>query len=232
MKNPKFLMTVALTCILASSYGQNPPQIAVIGEASTSLKPSLVRLSLNITGIEDTYNEAASTLFERSNQIGKELKDAGFAEDEIYTSNLSISRNSRFQDGQQVQSYYASQTITVQFDFKEAKLLGVLNKLSSSTAEPDIRFSFDLSDEEKEKIKHELLEGAIKDARKTAETLARASNQTLGNIAKINYGLVDIPVGPARTSVSMEVSRSSLQSFNPEDLQMSQKVQVIFLLKQ
>jgi uncharacterized protein YggE len=232
MNKINYLLSVLLIAGVFQGYSQNTSQISVIGTASASVKPSVVKLSLNISGIEENYNEAVSSLFERSAQVMQELQNAGFDEKEIFTSNLSISKNSRYQDGKQVQSYFASEMISVDFSFDENRLLSILSRLSASLAEPDIRFSFDLTDEEKETIKTELMENAIKDARKSAEILASAAGTSLGGILKINYGSLESPVTPRGEMMTMAASRSSISSYNPEDLQMSQQVQVIFLLNQ
>ena len=130
--------------------------------------------------------------------------------------------------------YEAVQSIKVSFDQNKERLIEVLNKSVSSTADPSISLYFDLDNERKDKLKKELIKIAVQDAKSKGEIIAKEADYKIIGIKEINYSVrdyayLDIPMTMQEDQADMmDIKISNIET---KDLTFRDQVQIIFYIE-
>ncbi len=165
------------------------PVITVGGEASVSLRPDLAEATGGVTTEAKTVREASDANTQLMGAVIAALKDSGLPERDIQTSQFTISpvyaqaqnRQNR-PDEPRIVGYRVSNQ--VQFKIRDiAKVSDVLDHAIAAGA-TDLRgISFTVSD--MSKAKDAARAEAVSDARRRAETYAKAAGAQIGQVIAI-----------------------------------------------
>lgn len=221
---------------ISSSFAQNnPATLKINGSAIMSVKPTQTVVTFNISEIRMSYSESITKLTERVDLLSKSLIKAGFATTDITTSNFNIQQNIIYNRGQRKDSgYVASQTLQVVFEQSKEKLLSVLNNTANSRANSSIAILFQLSNEDKLKLRDQLIALAVKDAKSKANLIADVSLYKVTGIKEIQYGMNNA-ITYAKSSMyraaTMELEDVSISNFEAEDLSFSENVYIEYYIE-
>ena len=170
--------------------------IKVTGTGNISVKPDITIISMEMSMVKPTYEEAVKASADASLFIRKIVEYLGFDRDSLRTTDFSIdthyvshydannNHHSKF-DG-----YKFNQTLKLTFDSDNKTLGRVLYELSKIPYEVEMSIYYGVKDIESQK--NILLKNAIKDAKAKAEIIAEASGVKLGEVLDINYSWLDI----------------------------------------
>ncbi|MGB0882309.1 MAG: SIMPL domain-containing protein [Vicingaceae bacterium] len=229
-----FLLIIISTQINAQE--KNETTINVSGSAKVSVSPDLCLLNIKLSSTQQKMNEAVSTLGKKSNYYLAILKKLGFKEEDIKTTNFSISKNRVYVNRQYVDSgYNASQSIKIEFNHNKKTLTNILNELSESKEAVDFSFSFRISEKLKQKTQLLIIEEAISDAKLKSERIASSSGLNLIKIKNISYGSSASYSNNLKysreLSYAADLSNTSETSYNftPDDITLNNSVSVIWI---
>ena len=164
--------------------------LKVQGVSKLTVKPTRTVVSFNIRSVQPTYAGSVQELIRRVDLLSEVLKNLEFPEDEIITSTFSVRPHTYFDRGTRRDSgYVATQTIRVELDQDQDRLLQLLNKATASKADPAISLEFSLSRQEQAGLQNELIRLAVEDAHKKAALICEASGYQIHGIEEIQYGL-------------------------------------------
>ncbi len=233
----KYILT---TIILLLGYfaqaQQSHPTLNVIGSSELSASPTMTIVSLSIDSKESAYDQSVKNLIRRIDLLTDDLKSIGFSEDQIITSTFSVSENYEYINNSRVKDgFHASQTIKVSFKQDKKRLLEVLNKAVSSSANATIFLSFDIDNERKDRLKKELIKLAVKDAKIKGEIIANESGFKIIGIKEINY---TIGYGSYNDFIPITMQPSvadqldiKISNFESENLTFRDQVQITFIIE-
>jgi uncharacterized protein YggE len=169
--------------------------VSGLGEASAA--PDLLTLSI---GVETQGQTAAQALTRNNEQMRAtiaRLTEAGVAERDMQTSNLSVSPRYNYEARREgaplLVGYVATNMLTVKLrDIAGAGALIDASVQDGATNLGGISFGF----AEPEPLRRQAREAAVADARQKAEALARAAGVRLGPILRIQDGQAAPPPMP------------------------------------
>jgi uncharacterized protein len=166
--------------------------ITVLGTGSAKLTPDRASFAFGSFSHAATANAALAASSQSVARVIAALKKAGVAQAAIQTSEVSLSPRMN-DNGDQIIGYMASNTVTATIrkigdagDVVDAAVGAGANQVSG----PNLLAS------DQDAAYRTALKGAVADARTKAETLAAASNSTLGKITAIVEGGGAMPPMP------------------------------------
>lgn len=191
----------------------------VSGEGSATAVPDQAEINLGITTTASTVTSAQKQANEIINNISKKLKDSGVGEADIKTTNYSINPDYDYRSGQRITGYTVNASLLVKFtDFD--KLNQAIDSAISLGANQIGGISFSLSDEAQAKAQDQARQFAVAQAKRKAESLAKAAGIRLGRIVNIlenpnfpepiyrTLETQDTQVQPGTTEVKLTVTLS------------------------
>lgn len=206
---------------------QAKAQLNVTGQASISVKPDRAIISYSINESKDSYNEAIDAMTNRIDELTQSLMKIGFKKEEIKTSNFNIRQNRKYRQGEHVgEEFIASQSLEVKFVHSNKRLLEVLNFTTSAKSTPNVSIAFDLSDDERDKVRAQLIRKAVADARGKADILAAETGYQIKGVKEINYGANTSqprPI-PGNMGIMRTLDKSDLSNFEAKDLTLNEQV--------
>jgi len=223
--------------ILASA--QLPAQLNISGSASTEVTPDITIINISINALHKDYAKSVELLQDKADEIKKFLKKKKVSEDYISSENFDINKSYAYENRKQVFMGYES-TLRIRLEFKNNNELAnrIINAIGESNAEADISVNFKLSQELKDKVNDQLIQAAIMDAKKKANIIAQTTEQELGQIIKINYGVQDnVSVLPQmeRTFLSMDAKSNGTErnsfSITPQPVERSTDIIIYWMLQ-
>jgi hypothetical protein len=182
-----------------------PAAITVTGEATVSAPPDLAQIDAGVSSDAKSAREASDANNAAMGKILLALKGAGIAENDFQTSRLSLQPQyaPNRAGPSPVIGYRASNRVTVRVR-EPNKLAGVIDTLVSAGANDIGGIAFTVSNASK------LLDGAreqaVADARRKAETYAKAAGVTLGAPVNISEESNPGPVAFRRNVAGMAAS--------------------------
>jgi uncharacterized protein len=154
--------------------------ITVTGVGHVDSVPDEADFSLGITTKEGTAREALAANSDRMRRLIAALKAAGVADRDIKTQNVSIGPN--YDGDAEPVGYSASNTVSVRI--RELDRAGAVLEAASRAGANNV-YGPSLTRENREALEAQALEQAVENARKRAETLARAADVQLGRVTAI-----------------------------------------------
>lgn len=238
MKHLIFYILI-ISSIQLSAQEKKEAIIDVVGSAKVSVSPDIGVLNIRLSDIQPQMNEVVSSLGKKSNYYLELLQELGFKEEEIKTTNFSISKNRVYVKRQYVDSgYIASQSIKLEFTYDKKVLTKILNRFSKSKEQIDFSFNFKLSEELKKKVQLQIIENAIEDAKIKSKTIANSAELNLVKIKKIAYGHGTSSVNnmmkftrESNYAADLSNSDGATYNFTPNDIVMSDNVTVIWFVE-
>lgn len=160
--------------------GEQREGITVTGVGHVDSVPDEAEFSLGITTKGGTAREALAANSDRMRRLIAALKAIGVAERDIKTQDVSIGPN---YDGEAGPSgYSASNTVSVRI--RDIDRAGAVLEAASQAGANNV-YGPSLTRANREALEAQALEKAVENARKRAETLARAADVSLGRVTAI-----------------------------------------------
>ena len=165
--------------------------IRVQGRAVVSGERDLVILRFSLNSKAMSYGASLENMYKRVEMLRQELESVGVDRTELKTSNLSVSPDfERVKDKYVFSGYVASQNMKLELPMDRQHLNQVLDRVTDSKSGAQLSISFGLKDESA--LRQRALEEAVANARKNAETLAKAAGVKLGNLLQVDYGWSEV----------------------------------------
>jgi uncharacterized protein YggE len=216
--------------------------IKVTGKSNMQASPDCTRISLGISDTLKEYDACLAKSVEDMNIIVECIKRFGFERTELKTSYFAINRRTEgYRDKhdnwkQRFVGYEYTENLNFTFKNDNERLGKILYALAHLPIIPEINISYFCTDVET--IKNQLLELAIKDARKKAEVLTSASGVKLCEILDIDYSWINISLESEEMKfckpMAIEGCRESAAydvDFEPDDISTDDSVRITFRIE-
>lgn len=176
--------------------------IRVKGKGKISVKPDTIKITIKAEGLRWNYDETIEQSTKDTRILRDALKNAGLDPKNLKTTYFSI--DSEYESYRDKNDDYKEKFVGYEYEHRtyikfenDNKILG---KVLYELAHCDVKVKFDINYtvKDKEKVKNDLLEKAVKDSTTKAKVLAKASGVKLKEILNIDYswGEIDIYSSP------------------------------------
>ena len=216
--------------------------IKVTGKSKVQASPDCTRISITISDTLTEYDNCLAKSVNDMNVIVECIKEFGFERKELKTSNFEINRKTegyrdKHNDWQyRFIGYEYRENLNFTFKNDNKRLGKILYALAHLSIIPQINVSYFCSDVEA--VKNQLLELAIKDAKKKAELLTGASGVKLCEILDIDYSWISVSFesDEMRFCQPMALEDSCAGSaynvdIEPDDISASDNVRITFRIE-
>jgi uncharacterized protein YggE len=201
------IAAVALYASPALAQAVPPPAISVIGEATVSAAPDQAQIDAGVTSEAKTAREASDLNNAAMGKVLLALKGAGIEEKDYQTSRLSLQPqyppNPSRTGPAAISSYRASNRVTIKVR-DITRIAGLIDVLVGAGANEIGGISFAVS--QASKLLDDARERAIADARRKAETYARAAGVTLGEALSISEEGSSTPLFRGKLAAPMAIT--------------------------
>ncbi len=210
---------LAAAALIGPRYGISAPDnapprlISVSGTGEVKTKPDMAVVNTGVTTEAPTAQEALSKNNAAMTAVIGALKTAGIAEDDIQTSNFSVSpQYPPYQPNQttapRISGYQVSNQVTARVK-NLAKLGSILDTLVRAGSNQISGISFDV--DEPKPFLDDARKKAVADARAKAELYAAAAGVTLGRVVQISEsGGIIMPPQPMFRAAAMDGAAPSV----------------------
>lgn len=200
--NPKTVLAFALalgvlalsgcTTKVVSADSTALPTVTASGLGTTTASPDTAEMTFGATAYSNDSRKALEQASKLSAAINAAVKDAGVAEEDIQTANVSVYPDYSYEgDKPRVTGYRA--TVSVRAKIRDMASIGdVIGAASAAGANEINGPAFTLTDDEEKR--GEAIELAVADARVRAESMAKAAGKTVGGVLSISETGVNVPV--------------------------------------
>lgn len=159
-------------------------ELSVVGEGKVDVVPDTAYVDVGVSfDSANTAPEAQTRLSDQNNKIVAAMKTLGIAEENIKTTNYSVSPNYVYEGGKSRQNgFVANSTITIKTD--KIDLAGKIIETATSAGATQVgsaRFVVDKPENYREQAR----EKAINNAKDQAQKLATSLGITLGKVTNI-----------------------------------------------
>ena len=216
--------------------------IKVTGKSNVKASPDYTRISLTLSDTLKEYDECLAKSVEDMNVIVDCIKRLGFERSELKTSSFEINRKMQsYRDKydnwkERFLGYEYTENLNFTFKNDNERLGKILYALAHLSIIPEIRISYFCSDVET--IKNQLLELAIKDAKKKAELLTSASGVKLCEILDIDYSWINVTLESDNMKFCEPMALEECCTkgaydvdFEPDDISTSDSVRITFRIE-
>ncbi len=208
-----------------------PRIVTVAGQGEVKLKPDMATISTGVTSDATTARAALAKNNTAMSSVLKALREAGVGEDEIQTSNFSVSPiYGAIQPGQvgapRVVAYQVSNQVTAKV-LDLARLGAILDALVQAGSNQIGSISLDVKDPVT--ATNEARRKAVADARARAELYAGAADVSVGSVIQISE-VSNSPIMPVSYRMA-EMSSSAAVPIAAGQSTLSASVTVTFALR-
>lgn len=197
---------------LSSVVTNKTDSFTVTGEGKATAIPDLAVVTAGVQAQGTSVNQVQETVNAKSAAVIEAIKKLGIKDEDIQTTNYSVNPTYDYQSStQRITGYTANNTVTIKIRDTE-KANSVIDAATTNGANQVGGVTFEVSD--KTKAENEARDVAIAEAKKKAETAAKAAGFTLGRV--INYsegfgGGMPMPMYAKDMAVSAVMERSTTQ---------------------
>lgn len=172
-------------CQLRSSNKSDVVKIQ--GECIVRAIPENIVFYLEISERDDNYSKCLSKALQSRNKLREKLLKNGIEDSTIKTIDISVKEVYHSQENPKPK-FQAIMSMQIENKYTLKLSDDVVKSILNETFELEFSISFKLSEIQKEKMRTNAIELALKDAFSKAEILSKNSNVKLGNINTITYG--------------------------------------------
>ena len=222
------VVSVSVGTVAVSAYAQEEPTllpltektISVTGTTSTSVQPDLLTVRLGIETQGKTAGEALAVNSKMMNNVIKSLELIGIEESEISTSSLNIHAQYEYvessflrKETRQLVGYESSNVITIETKNLDLAASIIDNSVSSGANRVDSVY-FSLSPETHIKLKDELLEKAVINAKSKAEIALNPLDQQIIGVKTVSLSEFGMPHPQPMFKATMEYDSDRSMAFS------------------
>ncbi|MCE3294571.1 MAG: hypothetical protein K0R65_285 [Crocinitomicaceae bacterium] len=236
MKKLLLFLVLASGTVLGQAENTSKPTVTVNGSAKASVVPDMTELNIHLSSVRMNMADATKAIGEQTQQFLKILKQLGFQESDVKTTNYSASRNRIYRENGPVDSgYVVSQNLTVKFAYNQSTLQKIAARFSETKDPVNFHIGFYLSDELREKTEAELQAKAVTDARKKATNLSTAAGVKTGAVKSIIYGSENPGTMYYRTEMFMSKDAGNSDGadlrFAPQEIELQESVTLVWFIE-
>jgi uncharacterized protein YggE len=243
MKSARFFLAFLLILFLGANLAVTQDHPAVSAQANTvyvgaegkfESAPDTAQIQFNVSVQEDTSEAAFQRAAKNVEQVRQVLRANGIEPKAANIGFLSVQPVYEWKPKQRVIGYRVTTEVTLKLkDF--AKVGPITQQLAAANVSETQTLSYTL--ENIDEAKNKAVEDAYRRARNSADTLARASGRTLG---ELSYASVDTFESPRMVMPHMARAMSAManaappaptEEFTPQTVTVTAHVNALFSLK-
>lgn len=212
--------------------------ITVKGTGKNRQAADQIELGLDFKTVALVYGEALQQATQKIEAVQECLQGIGFQKNDIKTLNFDVSstyESYQTEQGnwqQRFVGYQVSQGVKLVFAFSPERLGEVIAAVADSKSQPELTIAFTIADETA--FKEDLLQAAVKEAKKNAVILATAASCQLGAIQAIHYDWTDVhfhsETNFAPRLMEVSAAKSAIPDITPADVKGQETVTCIWEL--
>jgi uncharacterized protein len=231
-----FVIALASGTVFGQTENTSKPTVTVNGVAKASVVPDMTELNIHLSSVKMDMADATKAIGEQTQQFLKILRQLGFQESDVKTTNYSASKNRVYRERGVIDSgYVVSQNLTVKFTYNQATLQKIAARFSDAKDPVDFTISFYLSDGLREKTEADLQTKAVADARKKATNLSAAAGVKTGAVKAIIYGSENPGTMYYKTEMRMfsdaGASDGADLRFAPQETELQESVTLVWFIE-
>lgn len=211
--------------------------IRVKGKGKISVKPDTIKITIKAEGLCWNYDETIEQSTKETRILRDALKNVGLDPKNLKTTYFSI--DSKYESYRDKNDDYKEKFVGYKYEHRtyikfenDNKILG---KVLYELAHCDVKVKFDINYtvKDKEKVKNDLLEKAVKDSTTKAKVLAKASGVKLKEILNIDYswGEIDIYSSPMDDLMVREAKSSYDIDIEADDIDVQDTVTITWIIE-
>ena len=236
MKNLLLCLILASGTLFGQAENTSRPTVTVSGTAKASVVPDMTGLTIHLSSVKMNMADATKAIGEQTQQFLKVLKQLGFQESDVKTTNYSASKNRIYRENGPVDSgYVVSQDLAVKFAYNQATLQKIAARFSETKDPVDFNLGFYLSDALREKTEAELQAKAVADARRKAINLATAAGLKTGTVKSVIYGNENPGTIYYKTEMRLfadsGISDGADLRFAPQEIELQESVTLVWFME-
>lgn len=216
------------TRVVTAPAGTPTNTVTSSGTGEAQAVPDVAMMTFGATASGPDAQQVLDDVSQAAEQITDALKDAGVADEDIQTRNVSLYPTTSDQSGTlEIVGYQAN--ISVSAEVRELGTLGeVITAANDAGADSISGPTFTLSEDSE--YRAEAIEQAVEDAREVAEAMAEAGGKSVGEVLSMSSADVSVPSPIFRGDVALEAPEAAVP-IEPGELDVTAQVTVVFELK-
>lgn len=236
MKKLLLFLFLASGTVFGQTESASKPTVTVNGSAKVSVVPDMTELNIHLSSVKMNMADATKAIGDQTQQFMKILKQLGFQEADVKTTNYSASKNRIYRQNGPIDSgYVVSQNLTVKFAYSQATLQKIVARFAEAKDPVNFNIGFYLSDALREKTEAELQTKAVADARKKATNLSTAAGVKMGAVKAIIYGSDNPGTMYYKAEMRMMADAGSSDGadlrFAPQEFELQESVTLVWFIE-
>lgn len=215
----------------------NEKTIRVMGSGHISVKPDTTWLRFDVESLHEDYEKAYGAASVGNAGIRNALKELSIDPDSLKTVDFRIRKkfeSVRIKDSWKdvFKGFELHQTLRIELPIDGKMTSQVLFALGK--AWPDLGVDISYVRKDVEQVKLDMLENAVKDAKKKAQIMASALGYTLGDVVSIDYSRRSIDINYHEDRLmccKSELDSAPSVDISPEDVETMDTVETVWTLK-
>jgi len=179
------VLLLAAAGVQAQSIG-GPPFIAVHGKAKAEVVPDIFPLDITLSETSKDTAKAQALIEGYAQQVIDLTQATGMADRDVEVSNLDVSPEYRYNDKNDTEVFLGN-TYERRIRLRFHTLADLQKMISSLPQVPQVRLSTgSFATSEADELRRQLLDQAVADARRTADTMAKAVGKKIGTVHNVS----------------------------------------------
>jgi uncharacterized protein YggE len=235
----KLFLVFGYAILLSKAFGQtkSTSDVTVEGSAKMKVQPDIITLTLSIEKTDTIENVSIKLLNEESDILVRSLENLGFPNGAIKILDYKVSRSYNEDRGK---SYSASNILKVEFKLDTKIVDAFYSEIElKKVKDLDVSFETRLSDSLEKSSRLRLVQLAIVDAKNNSDNIAKALNLNLSKIKQVYKNnevlsfmpnqLITMKFTPPKIIRDSETNyRSSFDKFQIEDIELEEKITIVY----
>lgn len=203
--------------------------VRVQGKGKVSTEPDICILSFEVEEQTEEYGDCLSNLNQRTEQLRQGLRSGGINVHDVKTTDFNIRVENEYSQGRNIfVGYRGSHCLRMELPIDKDLLNKVLDKIIEARSGAEISIAFSVKD--KESLKKETLQEAVRVAKTNARTLADAAGLKLGKLQQLDYGWTEVRIYEQESVMAYEApSRATHRiDIEPEEVTAHDSVTLVY----
>ncbi len=177
--------------------------ITVQGKASLSQSPDRIRIVLTVIGSDADFSVAVSKGNRKTAALHAAAEACSIPKSDLKTGHFHVREETAYESGRTVHiGFQAIHELSIVLPVDKERVGRFLSKVLRGRAQPKVSLGFEVSDVRS--LRQRVLAKAVKNAKDNAETIASATEITLGSILNVQYGYSELRISSRLSEMAME----------------------------
>lgn len=231
----KLLLMLLLTATATFAQQTTKSELAAGGLGKLSVKPDVVKLTLNISKENESEKTALKELNDEVAKLEIFFKKIGLPASNIKIASYSVTEG--YRNEKDKQHYVANNSLTIRFKIDNKVLDAFYGELQAGNYK-DVYVDYEtgLSDELEQKIKAELVTKAIQDAKQNAENIAKALGVKITGVKSVSkfndrpmYTVEEVKYKDVgRAAMAVSAPPTAFSRYEVEEEERTETINIIF----